>query len=58
MIRPINITPLSTSKDIEFTCNKCDSFGVIHLENSLVNVDSENKIIGDVELECSNGHKL
>ncbi|MBK5215644.1 MAG: hypothetical protein JJE53_02465 [Candidatus Pacebacteria bacterium] len=39
MIKPIEITPLNTSKKLYFECDKCGEFGTIFLENSMINVD-------------------
>ena len=41
MIKPINITPLNTSKDLYFECEVCGSGGTIYLTNSLINTDNQ-----------------
>lgn len=40
MIKPIKITPLHTTKHLAFECIKCKERGIIYLENSIVNTDS------------------
>ncbi len=41
MIKPIKISPLNTSKDLEFECEVCKSGGSIYLTNFIINTDNQ-----------------
>lgn len=41
MIKPINITPLNTTNKLEYKCKSCGDFGVITLENGIINTDND-----------------
>lgn len=41
MIKPIDITPLNTTNKLEYKCENCGDFGIITLENSVVNTDND-----------------
>ena len=57
MIRPINITPLNTSKDLFFKCDKCKLQGTMHLENLIINTDNKSNPISPMEdFECPRCH--
>jgi|GEM_PF-2289832 len=45
MIKPINISPLNTSRKLSYKCSKGHE-GLIYLKNSLINVDDEYNAIG------------
>jgi len=52
MIKPIEISPLDTSKKLYFECEKCSEKGTIVLENSLINIDQEGNAIESLEHDC------
>ncbi|OGZ31684.1 MAG: hypothetical protein A3H02_01290 [Candidatus Niyogibacteria bacterium RIFCSPLOWO2_12_FULL_41_13] len=52
MIKPINITPLNTSKELIFECKKCKLHGIMHLENSIINTDSEANPLRPLDFDC------
>lgn len=39
MLNPINVSPINTSKELEFCCIHCGLKGTIRLENSVINTD-------------------
>lgn len=41
MIRPINITPLNTTNTLQYKCEKCGGYGIITLDGSIINTDSD-----------------
>ncbi|MFZ3012033.1 MAG: hypothetical protein WA060_03520 [Minisyncoccia bacterium] len=49
MIKPIEITPLNTSRKLYFKCDKCGEFGTIFLENIIINVDDNNNPLEPLE---------
>lgn len=51
MLRPINISPINTSTDLEFRCEYCDFAGKIKLEDSVVNTDNLGNPVDISELE-------
>lgn len=52
MIRPVNITPLNTSKELRYGCEQCGAFGTITLKDSIVNTDYDGSPIEPLEYEC------
>lgn len=52
MIKPINITPLNTSKELIFRCKKCGYNGTMHLENSMIDTDNEANPITPLDFDC------
>lgn len=57
MIKPIKITPINTSKTLQYKCENCNDFGIINLENEIINVDNNGNPefdLGDYECECGN----
>ena len=52
MIKPIEVSPINTSKRLCFECSKCGERGTIFLENSLVNTDQEGRPIEPLEYTC------
>ncbi len=58
MIRPVNITPLNTTQEIEYICDQCNSHGSIHFTNRIINtdtIDDFKKAIGD-KFKCPKCH--
>lgn len=41
MIKPIEPSPLNTSKKLYYECEDCGEKGTIFLENSMINVDND-----------------
>ena len=59
MIKPINITPLNTTRKVSFNCEKCKLHGVMHLENSIINTDNDTNSLSPLEFDCPQcGEKL
>jgi len=59
MIKPINITPLNTTHELNFKCEKCELHGVMHLENSIINTDNEANSLLTLDFDCPQcGEKL
>jgi len=60
MIKPINITPLNTTNALQYKCEKCNDYGTITLENSIINTDNDgNPTIPLDDYECQKcGEKL
>lgn len=52
MIKPINITPLNTTQELSFKCEKCKLNGVMHLENSIINTDHEANPLLPLDFDC------
>lgn len=50
MIKPINPSPLNTSKELEYFCGECNRGGKINLTNSLINLDGEGNPIETLEI--------
>lgn len=59
MIKPINITALNTSSDLEYRCERCEEKGIFHLTD-IINTDSDgNPLILLNDYNCPNcGEKL
>jgi hypothetical protein len=58
MLKPIEITPINTSRKLLYNCEECAAHGTITLENSIVDVDHEGNPLHPFEAECPNGHIL
>ena len=59
MIKPINISPLNTSRDLEYRCNSCGKGGTMHLENTIVNTDNNGNPVDELDYDCREcGKKL
>lgn len=53
MLKAINITSINTSGTLGYACEKCGNKSILHLANSIVNVDDEGNIIESVDhYEC------
>lgn len=52
MIKPIKITPVDTTKHLEYKCSNCGKTGSIYLENSIVNVTHDGKPIEKLDDNC------
>jgi DNA-directed RNA polymerase subunit M/transcription elongation factor TFIIS len=44
VIKPINISNLKTTKEIEFKCKNCGLSGEMYFENLIIDVDNEETI--------------
>lgn len=51
MLKPINISPLDTSNEIEYKCDSCGKIGIFIL-NDMINVDNLGGLIEDLDLSC------
>ena len=40
MIKPVNITPINTTKILQYKCEKCNDHGTIRLEDDIINTDN------------------
>jgi len=59
MIKPINITPLNTTNDLSYECEKCKSHGIMHLENSIIHTDNDANSLVPLNYDCPQcGEKL
>jgi DNA-directed RNA polymerase subunit RPC12/RpoP len=60
MIKPINISPLNTTNQLEYKCEKCGNSEIIEFIGSIVNVDNDGNSIEPLEdYECQKcGGKL
>jgi hypothetical protein len=60
MIKPINISSLNTTNQLEYRCEKCGDFGTINLVGSIVNIgDDGNPIEPLDDYDCQKcGEKL
>ena len=52
MIKAINITPVNTSKEIEYKCSNCGEESVFCLTNECVNTDDEGNIVDGKSWNC------
>jgi DNA-directed RNA polymerase subunit RPC12/RpoP len=52
MIRPINISPLNTSRELQYECGSCQAKGVLHLENSIINVNNDLHPLEEMDYDC------
>jgi len=48
MIKPINISPLNTSKTLEYECSNCGDKGTFYLTNTNINIDHRGNILEDL----------
>jgi len=51
MIKPINISPLNTSKELYFKCEKCGTYGNMYLTNFIINTDNQGNPEANAQLE-------
>lgn len=60
MLKPINITPLNTTKILQYKCEKCGDYGTITLlGNSIINTDNDGNPETSLDDECQKcGEKL
>lgn len=60
MLKPINISPLNTTKTLEYKCEKCGAHGTITLQNSIVNTDNDGNPVEPLpDYDCQKcGEKL
>lgn len=52
MIKPINISPVNTSKHIEFKCKNCGLGGEITLTNFIINTDDNGNALDNMDFNC------
>jgi predicted RNA-binding Zn-ribbon protein involved in translation (DUF1610 family) len=51
MLKPINISPLNTSNEIEYNCDSCSKTGVF-IATNIINVDNLGRLIEDLDFSC------
>jgi predicted SprT family Zn-dependent metalloprotease len=52
MIKPINISPLNTSKELQYECEKCGDKGTMCLTNRIINTDNEGSPLEELDEIC------
>jgi len=53
MIKLINISPLNTSTELEYFCEKCGTKGTF-VSTECINTDNEGQPLVPLEFECPN----
>jgi len=57
MIKPIGISPINTTNHLHYECKYCGAKGEFVLENLIINVDNNGKIIEELDYECPECNK-
>lgn len=52
MIKPIKISPINTSKHLQFRCENCGFEGIITLTNHVVNTDDVGNTLEILDYSC------
>lgn len=52
MIKPIKISPVNTSKHLEFKCKNCEFVGTLTLTNYIVHTDDNGNLIDSADFYC------